>query len=119
MLRADARDRPIYVEPSTDELTEDHVRQALDFLVVIEPVPMAASSEEYQAAIAPYRLEVAEAITTMRRFVAQTTPMTLQQMQDEYYGFTNDPRYRTSQEVSSVVASALNQAWHGIGPWRR
>jgi hypothetical protein len=44
---------------------------------------------------------------------------TLEQMQLDYYGFTNDPRYLVSPEVSSIVCGALNEAWHGISQWQR
>ena len=108
-----------YAGPDTDELTEDHVREALDFLVAIEPDPPPDTREDYEAQVGPHRQEIAEASATLRRFAEQTRPSTLERMQADYYGFTNDPRYLTTPDVSAVVTSALNEAWHGVGPWQR
>jgi hypothetical protein len=55
----------------------------------------------------------------LRGFAEQSRPMTLEQMQADYYGFTNDPRYLVSPSVAAVVQAALNDAWSGVGPWRR
>ncbi len=110
---------PDYTRPDTEQLTEDHVREALDFLVAIEPIPTSETREDYEAALAPYRSQVTAAIASMRQFAEQTEPLTLERMQRDYHGFVNDPRYRTSPEVSSVVSGALNEAWNGVGPWRR
>ncbi len=110
---------PSYSPPATADLGEGHVREALDFLIAVEPDPAPDTREEYEAATAPYRSQVASAMATLRRFAERTTPMTLQQMQAEYYGFTNDPRYLRTPEMSSVVTGSLNEAWDGVGPWRR
>ncbi len=110
---------PEYINPNTAELDEDHVRTALNFLIAIEPVPPPTSREEYEAATGPYRQQIAAAMATIRAFAAGTVPMTLERMQADYYGFTNDPRYLVSEEVSAVVRGVLNDAWTGVGPWRR
>jgi hypothetical protein len=110
---------PAYVAPNTTELDEDHVRSALNFLIAIEPDPPSETREEYEAAIQPYRQDIAAAISTLRLFVTRTPPMTLEQMQRDYYGFTNDPRYLRSSQVSSIVRGALDEAWNGVGEWRR
>jgi hypothetical protein len=110
---------PEYSVPDTSELDEDHVRSALDFLIAVEPDPPPESREEYKAATEPYRQQIAAAMATLRAFAEQTQPMTLEQMQADYYGFTNDPRYLVSSDVSAIVRGALSEAWNGVGPWRR
>jgi hypothetical protein len=110
---------PKYITPTTTEIDEDHVRNALDFLIAVEPVPPPASRQEYEAATGLYRRQVAAAMATIRAFVLGAAPRTLDRMQIDYYGFTNDPRYLVSEEVSTVVRGALDEAWNGVGPWRR
>ena len=110
---------PEYIVPDTSELDEDHVRSALDFLIAVEPDPPPESREGYEAATEPCRRQIAAAMATLRAFAEQTQPMTLEQMQADYYGFTNDPRYLVSSDVSAIVRGALSEAWNGVGPWRR
>jgi hypothetical protein len=110
---------PEYIAPNTSELNEEHVRSALDFLIAVEPDPPPESREEYEAATEPYRQQTATAMATLRSFADQTQPMTLDQMQADYYGFTNDPRYLVSSDVLAIVCGALSEAWTGVGPWRR
>jgi hypothetical protein len=43
----------------------------------------------------------------------------LEELQREYVMLTTLPRYTASRRASIVVAGALDQAWHGVGPWRR
>jgi hypothetical protein len=108
---------PGYIAPETPEIDEDHVRCALNYLISIEPNPPPESREAYDAATRPYRQQIATAMATLRKYAEPVR--TLEQMQLEYYGFTNDPRYLVSPEVSSIVCGALNEAWHGIGQWQR
>ncbi len=46
--------------------------------------------------------EIATATRTLRRFAEQAQPQTLEEMQATYYGFTNDPRYLKTAEMSAV-----------------
>ena len=110
---------PEFLIPDTSELNEDHVRAALDFLIAVEPEPPPESRAEYEQLTAPYREQIAAAMATLRAFARQTRPMSLERMQAEYYGFTNDPRYLVSADVAAVVRGELNEAWNGVGPWRR
>jgi hypothetical protein len=110
---------PEHIVPDTSELDEDHVRSALDFLIAGEPDPPPESRKGYETATEPYRQQIAAAMATLRAFAEQTQPMTLEQMQADYYGFTNDPRYLVSSDVSAIVRGALSEAWDGVGPWRR
>ena len=110
---------PTYVAPDTPELDEDHVRSALDFLISVEPDPPPDSREEYEAATKPYRVQIKTAMATLRRFAVRTPPLTLEQMQRHYYGFSNDPHYLRSPQVSSIVRGALDEAWNGVGAWQR
>ncbi len=66
---------PHYTTPATSELTEDHVRSALDFLIRVEPDPPAGSREEYEAATQPYREQIAAAMATLRAFAQRPHPM--------------------------------------------
>ena len=108
-----------YIPRATSELDENHVRAALNFLISVEPDPPSESRGAYEAATEPYRQQIFAAMATLRSFAEQTRPRTLEQMQIDYYGFVNHPRYLVSPEVSDVVRGALNEAWHGVGPWRR
>ena len=110
---------PTYVAPDTPELDEDHVRSALDFLISVEPDPPPDSREEYEAATRPYRGQIKTAMATLRGFAVRTPPQTPKQMQRDYYGFTNDPHYLRSPQVSSIVRGALDEAWNGVGAWQR
>jgi hypothetical protein len=108
---------PGYIAPETSEIDEDHVRCALNYLISIEPNPPPESREAYDAATRPYRQQITAAMATLRKYAESVR--TLEQMQLEYYEFTNDPRYLVSPEVSSIVCGALNEAWNGIGQWQR
>ena len=108
-----------YRAPTEDGLTEVDVYAALDFLIAVEPVPPAASRADYEAATGHVRPQIETAMVTLRRFAGQTVPLTLERMQRDYYRFSNDPRYLTSLEVWAIVTGALNEAWNGVGPWRR
>jgi hypothetical protein len=119
MTGRESVDLPKYITPTTTEIDEDHVRNALDFLIAVEPIPPRASREQYEAATVRHRQQIAAAMATIRAFARGTVPMTIERMQAEYYGFTNDPRYLVSEEVSAVVRGALDEAWNGVGPWRR
>jgi hypothetical protein len=110
---------PEYIAPDTSELNEDHVRSALDFLIAVEPDPPPESREEHEAATEPDHQLIVAAMATLRSFADQTQPRTLDQMQADYYGFTNDPRYLVSFDVLAIVRGALGEAWNGVGPWRR
>ena len=110
---------PEYSSPEASNLTEDHVRSALDFLVAVEPEPPPESREEYEAATEPYHTQISAAMVTLRKFAEEAQPASLEQMQKSYYGFTNDPRYLATAYISSVVCGSLNEAWEGVGPWRR
>ena len=110
---------PEYRAPAHDELDETHVCAALDFLVAVEPYPPAESREEYELAIAPFKRQIAQAMATLRKFGEQTRPLTLEELQREYVMLTTLPRYATSRRALPVVTSALKEAWHGVGPWRR
>ena len=110
---------PEYHPPTHDELDETHVCAALDFLVAVEPYPQAESREEYESAIAPFKRQIAQAMATLRKFGEQTSPLTLEQLHREYIMLVTLPRYATSPHALSVVTSALQEAWHGVGPWRR
>ncbi|MGL1446955.1 hypothetical protein ACSTIZ_00410, partial [Vibrio parahaemolyticus] len=81
--------------PEGHLLDESHVEKALDFLVAIEPDPQPDTIEDYRAAIAPYQEQAAAAIRTIRRFAEETTPMSLEQLQRDYYAFLDNPRYRS------------------------
>lgn len=100
-------------------LREDDLFEALDFLIAIESDPPASSREEHEAATARYRPQIDLAMAILRRFAEQTVPLTLEQLQRDYYATTNHPRYLTSATVSAIVTGALNEAWHGVGPWQR
>ena len=111
---------PDYLGPEAPlVLKEDDLFAALDFLIAIEPDPPASSREEHEAATARYRPQIDLAIATLRRFAEQTVPLTLEQLQRDYYATTNHPRYLTSATVSAIVTGALNEAWDGVGPWQR
>lgn len=114
------RPSPPGYSPPPDEtvIAKDDVHAALEFLIRIEPATVN-SKAEYQAATAPFRDQIAAAMATLRRFGTQVVPGELESMQTVYYGFTNAPRYLRSSIVSSVVTTALTQAWHEVGPWRR
>jgi len=108
-----------YVDPDEGTTTEAHVLSALDFLVSIEPDPQPQTLAEYKAALAPYEARIARAVPVLRTFAEQMQPATLQEMQAQYYTFTNDKRYLTSPAVTGTAIAYLNEAWNGVGPWRR
>ena len=110
---------PEYRAPAHDELDETHVCAALDFLVAVEPYPPVASREEYESATAAFQPQIAQAMATLRKFGAQTMPLTLEQLQREYVMLTTLPRYTASRRALTVVAGALDEAWNGVGPWLR
>jgi hypothetical protein len=101
-----------------EAVTESDVHRALGFLIAIEPDEVS-SREEYDAATARYRDQIDAAVRTLRRFAEQIEPKSIETMRAAYYGFTNGPAYLRTSLVSAVVTSALNEAWEGVGPWRR
>jgi hypothetical protein len=114
-------DSAIYVGPTDpDAVGEDDVHQALEYLIAIEPGPdddEIDTSEDYEAYMAQFQPAITRAMATLRAFAMQRQPQSLIEMQETYYGFTND--YLESAEIAGVVRSSLSEAWDGIGPWRR
>jgi len=110
---------PEYIDFSEGFPTEAHVLSALDFLVSIEPDPQPQTLAEYKAALAPYAARIARAVAVLRSFAEQMQPATLEAMQAQYYAFTSDKRYLTSPAVTGTAIAYLNEAWNGVGPWRR
>lgn len=101
-------------------ITADQVHEALALFVAIEPDPATAGSrEEWEAALAPYATRIEEANRLLRRYAEEMQPTSLEEMQDEYYGFANDHRYLDRSLTVAVVTSVLQQAWDGVGPWRK
>ena len=58
-------------------------------------------------------------MATIRTFAEESQAADLGAMRRDYFGFTNDARYTGSRRALAVVTGALNEAWSGIGPWRR
>jgi hypothetical protein len=114
---------PTYAGPADPSAVgDDDVHEALGFLIAIEPNPDdddIESSEDYEAHMAQFGPDIVRAMTTLRAFAAQRQRQSLIEMQEAYYGFTNDDRYLETAEIADVVRSALSQAWDGIGPWRK
>lgn len=116
---------PSYTGPADpNEIDVNDVHEALEFLVAIEPDPNDDDNdidtvEDYEAHMAPFSQDVGRAMATPHRFAEQKQPRTLQEMQEDYYSFTNDDRYLNTSAMSAVVTSALRDAWKGVGPWRR
>lgn len=115
---------PSYAGPADPiEIAAEDVHEALAFLIAIEPDPDDDSDidtvEDYEAYMAPFSRDIDRAMATLRRYAAQRQPRTLQEMQEDYYTFTNDDRYLDTSAMSAVVTSALRDAWQGVGPWRR
>jgi hypothetical protein len=108
-----------YVDPDNGTTTEAHVLSALDFLVSIEPDPQPQTLAEYKAALTPYEARISRALAVLRSFAEQMQPANLEEMQARYYSFTNDKRYLTSPAVTGAAIAYLNEAWTGVGPWRR
>lgn len=108
-----------YVDHSDGFPHEGDVFAALDFLVSIEPDPPPETRADWDSAIAPYNADIARAVATIRAFAEQTEPLTLEALRNHYYDFVNASRYRVSRAVQGIVTGYLNQAWNGVGPWRR
>lgn len=107
-----------YVPPvDITVVDDDDVHAALLFLIAIEAD--ADNMEAYRAAMAPYEPQITQATATLRAYARQAEPQDLETLRRLYYAFTDDPRYLTSGRVSSIVTSALDQAWHGVGGWQR
>jgi negative regulator of genetic competence, sporulation and motility len=116
-------DIPTYAGPAdSNAVDEDDVHEALEYLIAIEPDPDdddldIDTSEDYEAYMAQFQPDIARAIATLRAFAVQRQPQTLIEMQESYYGFTND--YLERAEIAGVVRTALSEAWDRIGPWRK
>ena len=114
---------PGYAGPADpNEIGVDDVHDALTFLIAIEPDPDdddIDSGEAYEGYIARFQADIARAMATLRGFAEQRQPQTLIEMREIYYEFTNDERYLETAEMSGVITSALRDAWHGVGPWRK
>jgi hypothetical protein len=106
------------------DIDVEDVHEVLQFLIAIEPDPDdddidIATVEDYDAYMVPFSQDIDRAMATLRRFAEQRQPRTLQDMQEDYYRFTNDDRYLNTSEMPGVVTSALRDAWEGVGPWRK
>ena len=101
-------------------VTADQVHEALAFFVAIEPDPVTTGSrEEWEAALTPHTAKIEAANRLIRRYAEEMQPASLEEMQDEYYQFTSDDRYLDRSLTVAVVTSVLQQAWDGVGPWRK
>src|SRR5271168_4312372 len=97
--------------------SEADCREALDFLIAIEPrSPMG--HDAYMAAIGQHQRRIALAIHTLRCFARATEPHMQKQLWHAYHRITNEPRYRGDRATAAIVAAALHTAWYGVGPWR-
>lgn len=118
-------DAPSYAGPANPQgIDVQDVHDALEFLIAIEPDPNDDDNdidtvEDYEAYMAPFSQDVGRAMATLRGFAEQRQPRTLQEMQEDYYSFTNDDRYLDTSEMSGVVTSALRDAWKGVGLWQK
>lgn len=118
-------DTPSYAgSANPQDIGLEDVHDALEFLIAIEPDPDDDDNdidtyEDYKAYMAPFSQDIDRAMATLRGFAEQRQPRTLPEMQEDYYGFTNDDRYLDTSEMSAVVTSALRDAWNGVGPWRK
>lgn len=110
-----------YVNPAfPDSITREDVHKALQFLLAVEPEEGEVNSQgEYELATAEYKEQIDMAMNTIKEFAKQIEPKTLENMRDIYYSFTNDPDYLQTSASSSVVTYAINNSWHGIGPWQK
>jgi hypothetical protein len=113
-------DEPHYLGPAEpDVINEEDAHEALEFLIAIEPDPDDDEIEGYDEHMAPVKDDIGRAMATLRAYAEQRQPRNLPDMMDDYHGFTNDDRYLETGEASGVVISALQDAWDGVGPWRK
>jgi hypothetical protein len=100
-------------------ITRETVELILDFHISLEGNPRNALDNdlEFEDLQARYK-EVIEKGYRMLKTYAQVIPPRLEAMQDEYYSFTNSPKYARSIMTAGVARSILRQAWDGINGFR-
>jgi hypothetical protein len=103
----------------TGVITRDMIETVLDFHISLEGTPRTCSDADLE--FADLQIRYKEVITkgyAVLRTYARQLPETFEAMQDEYYSFTNGPRYGRSIISSGVARSILRQAWDGINGFR-
>lgn len=94
-------------------VTREEVEQALDFFILMESTP-----RDYEQLKIHNRAVIAQHDATVKQFGEEISPLTLENMQDVFYSFTNSPKYLRSRVACSVARTVLSSNWHGIGDWR-
>jgi hypothetical protein len=94
-------------------ITRDQVEFALDFFILMETNP-----SDYQVMKVRNAQVISQHNATVKQFGEEITPLTLENMQDVFYSFTNSTKYLRSRVACSVARTVLSSNWHGIGDWR-
>jgi hypothetical protein len=93
-------------------ITRDQVEYAIDFFILMESTP-----RDYDQLKIHNRAVIAQHNATIKQFGMEISPLTLENMQDVFYSFTNSTKYLRSRVACSVARTVLSSNWHGIGDW--
>lgn len=95
------------------------VTQALSALIAIEPDPADPEGPaKYRAALAARADEVAASRAKLKDYAVQQ-PGDLESLQKAFYAVSNLPIFVNNHVASAVVRAELNDAFAGVGDWRR
>jgi hypothetical protein len=88
------------------------VECALDFFIMIEPDHFGEAVHTLK-----FAKEISNAKLIIRRYGERVSPLTLENLQNHFYSFSNDRKYRYSAETISVVRTVISTAWEGLAGW--
>jgi hypothetical protein len=112
---ADAKDQ---VREWTGRAASRHVVEcALDFLISVEPDDDMDYDKNFETTLQRYSVEFAKVGEILKAYGNQISPRTLAEMQNQFYSFSNLPKYRFTATTIGVVRDALCRAWEGINGW--
>lgn len=95
------------------------VTQALAVLFAIEPDPADPEGPaKYRAALVARADEVAASRATLKKFATQQQS-DLASLQKAFYSVSNLPIFANNHVAAAVARAELNDAFAGVGEWRR
>lgn len=100
------------------DVDDQLLEQAIDFMVSLENADIE-SLDQYRKILEANKDVVTKANAIFRKYGEQITPPTFTVMRDVFDRITRAEKYACDPRAGSVASTCLNEAWDGIGEWRK
>lgn len=103
-------------ESMDDEITEEHFRDALRYMVMIFPPERDFPTvEAYENALLPYDLDYRHAQLNLGRYAFEVLRWDAEAMRECYRRYSEDPSFHKDGLPKNFVSIALDKAWIDMG----